>query len=111
MDMNLDLIGIATILLPIAGMFLWNRTEANADRRDTYNKIDAMQHKIEASLKEKFETLDKKFEKIDQRFEKMEKRFNRHFREINADLTNIDRRLCRIEGSMGHGRPYPSSLA
>jgi len=32
---------VLTILLPIAAMFLWNRTEANADRRDMNQKIDA----------------------------------------------------------------------
>lgn len=40
--------------------------------------------------------LDKKFDKIDKQFEKVDQRFDK----ISDEVKDIDRRLCRIEGSM-----------
>lgn len=60
-----------------------------------------------------YNRLDKRFEKIDERFEKMDERFNKvetdskenySKLEIKLDkmqetITDIDRRLCRLEGA------------
>lgn len=56
-------------LLPIAAMFLWNRTEANADRIDMNNKIDA-------NMKENKQLIDA----------------------IHQEIKDFHGRLCALEG-------------
>lgn len=39
--------------------------------------------------------LDQRFDKIDQRFDKIDQRFDK----LEEKVTDIDRRLCRLEGA------------
>ncbi len=46
-------------------------------------------------MDKKFEKMEQRFEKIDQRFDKMDLRFDK----LEEKVTDIDRRLCRLEGA------------
>ena len=43
--------------------------------------------------------LSKKFDKIDVKFEKLEQKFDARFDKLEEKVTDIDRRLCRLEGA------------
>ncbi len=42
------IIELLTILITIAGLFIWNRTESRADIRHMDNKLDSMRNLIDA---------------------------------------------------------------
>lgn len=46
------------------------------------------------------EKFDKMEARINERFEKMEKKFDERFNKLEEKVTDIDRRVCRMEGSL-----------
>lgn len=50
----------------------------------------------------RFDKIDQRFEKVDQRFEKVDQRFDKLIDEVK----DIDRRLCRMEGSLSNKEWY-----
>ena len=46
----MDWIQFARFVITVGGLFLWNRSEANADRRELKNSIDALKNSTDAQI-------------------------------------------------------------
>ena len=65
----------------------------------------------QATLNGRMDRVDQRFDRMDQRFDRVDQRFDRvdgTLSDLRGDVTDIDRRLSRIEGAvLGPWRPEP----
>ena len=65
----------------------------------------------QATLNGRMDRMDQRFDRMDQRFDRVDQRFDRvdaTLSDLRRDVTDIDRRLSRIEGVvLGPWRPEP----
>ena len=65
----------------------------------------------QATLNGRMDRMDQRFDRMDQRFDRVDQRFDRvdgTLSDLRGDVTDIDRRLSRIEGAvLGPWRPEP----
>ena len=65
----------------------------------------------QATLNQRMDRMDQRMDRMEQRFDRMEQRFDRVEATLDGlrrDVTDIDRRLSRIEGAvLGPWRPEP----
>lgn len=52
-----------------------------------------------ARLEKRFEIIDQRFQQVEQRFNQMENIFHVKFTLLQETVTDMDRRLCRLEGA------------
>ena len=65
----------------------------------------------QATWNGRMDRMDQRFDRMDQRFDRVDQRFDRvdaTLSDLRGDVTDIDRRLSRIEGAvLGPWRPEP----
>ena len=90
-------VALIGILLPIAGMFLWNRAEANSDRKDIHQKIEATMQKMDAKMDSNMQKTETNMQKteasIQSSIQKMDQRIEENRKETRDIIDSIQQEI------------------